>query len=160
MRKTTLLFACGKSRGFTVIEMMLVLVIAGIMLSVAAPSFSSLLEKQRAKSAAADLHATLTRTRSEAIKRNASITLAAKTGDWINGWEVKDADSNVLEGHESVTGLVITASATDVTYRSSGRVSGNAAVTFEISGNYADSKRCVYLDLSGRPAIKVEACSS
>lgn len=160
-RSTTARLQFLNETGFTVLEMMMVIAVLGVLIAIAAPSFSSVIEKQRAKSAAADLHTALTLARSEAIKRNRDIMLSAKSGDWKNGWQITDSDSDtVLDDHPAVTGISFASSATSIVYRSSGRISGAANVTIGITGSYTTSARCIYLDLSGRPTIKGEACSA
>lgn len=148
-------------RGFTIIEMMVVVAVLGALIAIAAPSFTNVIEKQRAKSAAADLHTALTRARSEAIKRNRDMTLSAKSGNWKNGWEMKDPDTDaVIEDHAAIAGLTITSSTSSIVYRSSGRVSGAANISIDFAGTQTTSARCIYLDLSGRPTIKTEACAA
>ena len=149
--------------GFTVVELMIVVVIVGILAAVAAPSFTDTIEKQRAKNAAADLHASLTRARSEAIKRNANITLSAKTSgtdgsvSWANGWEIR-VSGTVIEDHGSVPNLTFSGPAS-ITYRSSGRISGTSNASFSITGTKTTSARYICVDLSGRPAIQTSSCS-
>lgn len=142
--------------GFTIAELMIVVVIVGILTAVAAPSFTEAIEKQRARSSASDLHAALTRARSEAIKRNADITLAPISSTWTSGWRITDSNSIVIDEHGSIGSLTISGPAS-VVYRSSGRISGTVA-NFSITGTHASATRCVYLDLSGRPSAKAEAC--
>lgn len=147
-------------RGFTIIELMVTIAILGVLLSLAAPSFSTLIENQRAKSAAADLYASLVRARSEAVKRNTSMTLSPKSADWKSGWQIMDPTSGAaIEDHGEIRGLSL-AGPDSVTYRSSGRISGNTQINFNLSGNHSSSARCIYLDLSGRPAIRTGACPS
>lgn len=139
--------------GFTLIETMVVVAILGILATLAAPSFTQFIEGQRAKSAAADLYMALARTRSEALKRNTNVTLSPKSGGWKNGWEIPG-----IEDHGAIGGNLAITGPDDVTYRSSGRISGGTDVEFGIAGDYSLSSRCVYLDLSGRPAVKEGGC--
>lgn len=137
--------------GFSLVELLAVLAILGIMLAVAMPSFTELIERERARSAATDLIIALSRTRSEAIKRNTNVALSPKSGNWANGWEVPDpATGTIIEDHGAVPAMVISGPAT-VVYQSSGRIQGGATPNFAISGNFAGSARCVTADLSGRP---------
>lgn len=147
-----------RARGFTLPELLIVVVIAAVLATLAAPSFSELIENQRAKSAAADIYVALARARSEAITRNTNVTLSAKSGNWANGWQIPDpaVAGTVIEDHESLRNLTVTGPAS-VTYRSSGRIAG-ASISFGIGGSFASSNRCVYLDLGGRPTIKVGSC--
>jgi type IV fimbrial biogenesis protein FimT len=75
------------SRGFTVIELMIVVAIAAILASLAAPSFRSLLDRQRVRSAAANLSADIQYARSEAVRKNAPVTVSfsADSSPWCYG---------------------------------------------------------------------------
>ncbi len=58
-------------RGFTLLELIVTVVVASILLTVAVPSFTTLIRSNRAASEANALLTMLTLARSEAIKRNA-----------------------------------------------------------------------------------------
>lgn len=140
--------------GFTLVELMLAVAILGILASLAAPSFTDLIESQRAKSAATDIYVALARARSEAVKRNTSVTLSPKSANWANGWQIPDPVSGtIIEDHDAISNLTVTGP-TSVIYQSSGRVSGTTAPSFVITGAASTSARCVAVDLSGRPSVK------
>jgi len=148
--------------GFTMIELIITVVIAGILASLAIPAFSGLMAEQRAKAVATDLVIALTKARSEAVKRNANVTLAANAGGWQNGWQITDTSSNILENHGAVpTAIAISAAFTgtgpSVIYQSSGRLhpTSTGAVSFTITSTQsASGYRCVTTDLGGRPNTK------
>jgi type IV fimbrial biogenesis protein FimT len=86
-----------KQTGVTLIELIIVLVIAGILATMAAPSFSDLINKTRQNSAMSQLSGDLNRARGEAIKRNQRVLLCIRSTDtvcdnsitnWANGWLV------------------------------------------------------------------------
>ena len=66
-------------RGFTMPELLAVVAIVGILASVGAPAYSSMAASMRSRSVSSELHAALSRARSEAIKRNAEVTLVPVT---------------------------------------------------------------------------------
>ena len=148
--------------GFTLIELIITVVIASILASIAIPSFSKLMAEQRAKAVATDLVIALTKARSEAVKRNANVTLAANAGGWQNGWQITDASSNILDNHGATpTAIAIdadfTGTGSSVIYQNSGRLHPTltGAVSFTItSSQSASGYRCVTTDLSGRPNTK------
>ncbi len=80
------------SAGFTLIEVMVVVAIVAILATLAAPSFSEMLRRNRLSTAASALQVSLNLARSEAVKRGADarVTVAANTaaGGWTNGWTV------------------------------------------------------------------------
>lgn len=148
---------------FTLLELMVGVAIAGILAALAAPSFSNLVANQRSKAVATDLYVALSKARSEAIKRNTSVTLSPKTANvWKDGWEIIDpSDANKkIEDHAAITGGTITVpdGVTSVTYRSSGRVQGNTTPTFDITVSGTDSHVCVTVNLSGLPSQKSSSC--
>ena len=78
------------SRGFTIIELMIVMVVIGVMVAIAAPSMRDLVVRMRLKTASSDLHTSLMFARSEAIKRNAGMQLVpVDATNWALGWTVR-----------------------------------------------------------------------
>lgn len=152
--------AASRARGFTLPELMAVVAIMAIMATVAAPSFSELIASQRAKGAAADIFTSLLRTRSEAIKRNTPVTLAAADGGWQAGWSVAHPtdDDVLLEDHGAVSGVTMTGP-DSVTFLPNGRLSGADAPAFDVAATGSDRHRCIEVDLSGRPYQTPEACA-
>jgi type IV fimbrial biogenesis protein FimT len=139
------------------VELITAVAIASILLTIAAPSFSSLIANQQGKAVASELYIALLRTRSEAIARNANVTLSSKTGGWQNGWQVLDPAnaSNVLEDRNAATGATVSGPGT-ITYRGSGRIQNTTRPSFVIrthSGSL-DQYQCISIDLSGRPYMK------
>jgi type IV fimbrial biogenesis protein FimT len=130
--------------------------ITAILLSLAAPSFSSFIASQRASTAASDLYVALAAARSEATKRNTNVTLAPGAGGWKNGWLIADpvhSGVNVLD-HGPVANAVVTGPAT-VVYQRSGRIRGSApSFTLTVTSDAGVATRCVLTDVSGRPYIK------
>jgi type IV fimbrial biogenesis protein FimT len=140
--------------GFTLIELLVVLSIAVILVLVAAPSFSYLIANRSAKSAASELLSSLQRARSEAIARNANVTLSPISGSWQNGWQVLGPTSTVLDTRPLVKGATVTGP-TSVVYRSSGRITATTAPSFLFTATGADNVyQCVSVDLTGRPYMK------
>jgi type IV fimbrial biogenesis protein FimT len=93
------------SSGFTLIELMVVVALAALLQSLAAPAFTGLVNSTRLTAAVNSLFASLLLARSEAIKRNAravvckSVTGEAcvTSGNWEQGWIVfHDANNNAL----------------------------------------------------------------
>lgn len=146
-----------RSGGFSVIELMVVVAIIGILASIAAPSFRNIIATTRVKTVASDLHLSLTRARSEAIKRNTNVTVAAPSG-WVSGWSVSAAGETIAT-HGATPGDVLTATGTtSVTYTPSGRTAVNP-VNISLTSTETSTARCVSVSLSGQPTIKQEDCS-
>jgi type IV fimbrial biogenesis protein FimT len=94
-----------RMRGFTLVEVVIVLAISCLLLGVAVPQFRSLLRSARLTSATNDMFAGLLLARSEAVKRNARVVLCKSAdgstcmsaGGWEQGWIVfHDTNNNGL----------------------------------------------------------------
>jgi type IV fimbrial biogenesis protein FimT len=155
-------FRHGKSRkelraapaGFTMVEMMVVLAIVIVIVLIASPSFSNIMASRSAKSGASELFTTLVRARSEAIARNANVTVSPISGNWQNGWQILSANSTVLDNRSSVKGVTVTGPAS-IVFRSSGRISGTTAPSFVFTATAVSNVyQCVSVGLNGRPYMK------
>lgn len=73
------------SNGFTLIELMLVLVVVGGIVALALPSYSTVLEKRQVTSGAEQLSAFLSAVQLEAVKRNENIVVDYSRTD-IDSW--------------------------------------------------------------------------
>lgn len=143
-----------RAAGFTVVEMLIVLSIVAVLALIASPSFSYMMATRKTKSAASELFASLLRARSEAIARNANVTLAPISSSWQNGWQIISATNVVLDNRPAVTGATVTGP-TSVIYRASGRISSTTAPSFVFTGTGATNVyQCVSVDLTGRPYMK------
>jgi type IV fimbrial biogenesis protein FimT len=131
--------------------MMVVVAIIAILTAFAAPYMGQMVRKQRLRTTSFDVFSSLTLARSEAIKRNVSVTMAPVGGDWAQGWTVKDANGNVLRSQGSVDNLAI-AGPVNIVFTGSGRLN-LAIVPFDLNVQIGSNTvhRCVSVDLSGRP---------
>ena len=148
-----------RQRGFTLPELMTVLAVMAILGAIAAPAYGNWVAAMRARSTGTDLHTALTMARSEAIKRNAEVTLAPGASGWLAGWSIAapgDA-TRVLHSHPAAAVAAITGP-DSVTYLPNGRVKGSTLPAFEIAGKSGAELRCVSVDLSGRPMQTQSAC--
>lgn len=149
------------NKGFTLIELIITLTIAGILLAVAMPSLSGIIQNHRLSGQANDLIADLNIARSEAIKRAVNVTVckqdpaqtipscnASSTASWTSGWIIFiDSDSNgqvtagetVLRVRQALAGNgnIMTSAATDIT-----------------NGPYSNAANLVIYQPSGMTTIK------
>jgi type IV fimbrial biogenesis protein FimT len=121
--------------GFTMIELMVVVVVMAVLLGVAVPSFQAVMNANRLAGASNELMASLQTARMEAVKRNARVGLCLSKGsnstapvcsnDDVDGWIVfvdasKDdkydsGTDTLLRTSTAASNVVVTASATPAT---------------------------------------------
>lgn len=163
-----------KSRGFTLIELMITVVILGIILAIATPSMSKFIIKQRINSQVDELIFALVYARSEALKSNkvAYVVPAGSTAaDWQKkGWCVMlesvstcDADK-VLRIFNSQKNIEIrttylASNAAGLHFTAQGAL-GSVSGTFKIYSNDLpeverdSSLRCIKINKQGRARVE------
>lgn len=144
--------------GFTLPELLIVLTVLAVLMAAGLPSFGEFVRNQRLKTASFDLFSTLVLARSEAINRNASVTVTPAAGGWGGGWTVTATGGTVLRSQEAIPDVTIAGPGT-VVYTGSGRLSGGATQQFQLTATGANVvNRCITIDLSGRPVTKATTC--
>jgi type IV fimbrial biogenesis protein FimT len=154
-----------RQRGFTIIEILLVIVIIGVFLAIAAPSFVTYTSSQKVKTASFDMYAAMMFARSEAIKRRKCVSVTpTSSSNWITGWSVREVVSptcvldstvdTILRTQDALSGVTFTTSSASVVYRLDGRLTVGTPVAILIEPQIADSSiqnRCVRVDPTGLP---------
>jgi type IV fimbrial biogenesis protein FimT len=79
MSKNNHIASRATGRGMTIIEMMLTLGIVGVLVALAVPSFTQIVQNNRIRSQASDLMVNLAIARAEAAKRGVRVSLCAST---------------------------------------------------------------------------------
>ncbi len=162
---------CWQDQGFTLTELLITVVIAGIFATLALPALSSYIAGQRIKNASFDMMAGLTLARSEAIKRNTNTVIAPASGGWQNGWAVA-AGTAGISTQNPFPGLTIdcwvggasTACPSNINYANNGRLDTSSPSPFpsfrilSATNTNSASIRCIMIDLSGRPSSKMGSC--
>jgi type IV fimbrial biogenesis protein FimT len=108
----------AQAAGFTLIELMTVLVIAGLALTLALPAFQGMTERQQLNTAAIDMLHAIQLTRSEALRRKRTVQMAPlDDADWTLGWRIyasvgengpyRDGDQLILQRSAPPGGIEI-----------------------------------------------------
>lgn len=153
--------------GFSLIELMIAIAILGVLVSLAAPSFSQMLRLQKVKALAYDLQDDIAFARSEAIKRNGVVTLTPKdtaaSKDWAKGWDITTTTpaAATLKSQDAISGGVTGSGVNTLAFGSAGRPTVTTPITVGIQHADIPSSdyRCITVDFSGRTSTKTGSCS-
>lgn len=166
-----------KNAGFTLVELMIGLVIAAILLTVAVPAFTTFIQNNRVTSQANELVTALNLARSEAVGRGSSISVcpssdgATCTGgtDWAIGWIVVRDSAN--SGAVSITGTPLRiwgslaggstlSGPAFVRFLSTGGAGAGTAPSFSLSipDCTGDLARAVQINAAGRVQATPASC--
>lgn len=122
----------SRQNGFTLIEALVVITIMTILAGIGSANFAWLNQATEIRGAAFDLVGDLDFARSEAVKRNADVTVAPVGGNWVNGWTVTAAGTTLRERAAARAGLNFNAAPADLVFDGSGRATLDSARTFVI----------------------------
>lgn len=163
-------------KGFTLLEVLIVLFIGLLLVSVAVPNMSSLIADSRRSAATTELLMSMNLARSEAMKRHRHVTIC-KSADgascgsgsvsWSDGWIVfvnsgsanvsqRESGEELVHVSPALDGNVDIFADSDVTNFASFRPSGRSAVTGSFvwcDKRGADDARGVFLLPSGRAVV-------
>ena len=151
-----------ESRGFTAIELLVVMSILAIFTAVAVPGMQSLIAGQRIKAITYDMTADFLLARSEALKRNTSVSISRSGTTWDAGWVTSSGGVTLSTRNAVGASITFTGAPQTITFGANGRVTLPAdPVRISISSATAGAtaQRCVELDLSGRARSNTGACS-
>jgi len=154
-----------QKRGFTLVEMLAAIAILAVLLALAAPSFTNASLPSKLRSVANSLVGAAQLARSEAIKRDAVVTLCVSAdgatcgaGNWSQGWIVTTGGGTIpLQSVQSApTGFRVTPAggAVALTFQPSGV--GATTETFTIcrsTPTVGSQERSVSISAIGRPSV-------
>lgn len=130
----------NRQLGFSLVELMIAVVILGILLAAAVPSYRSWLENSQIRTAAESVQNGLQLARAEAARGNTSVKFTLSGNDWSVDRLAMGAASGVFytaaeniqsrSGNEGSKHAVITPTSNSVTFNGMGRTT--ADVTFEV----------------------------
>ncbi len=152
------------SRGFTLIELMITVVILSFLVGIAIPSFRELIDRNTVTTEANNILSSILLARSEAIKRERPVMFT--TNPALTSWQVVAETApgvfgNVLLQHDRDpnSSATITAAGTvaTITFNSRGRATLNPNfdffnITVDRPPNYKHAS-CIFFTTNGRPSI-------
>lgn len=170
------------NKGFTIIELMLVVAVMGIMAMIALPAFNDMVQNNRRVSSVNDFLASMHIARSEAITRGQRVSVcrsnASRTacvgavGSWRDGWLVFsdlngdgaiNGDDEILSTGGPLRGnfnMISSEFTSHMTFQPSGRVRASSGDNFGemllCEGDAAAATRVIIIERTGRPRIDTE----
>lgn len=126
----------NSSKGFSLIELIIVVVIIGIIATIGVPSYQGMMERGRITSASNNLLGAMQLARSEAATRRTNVTVCASGGqnacsgnDWSTGGLVITSDGEVIRLIPATEDVAIAGAA--ITFRSDGTPTASGTVTVD-----------------------------
>jgi len=168
-----------RESGFTLLEVLITVAVLAVLTALAVPSFTNLIERNKARSVANDLLASILLARSEAIKRerNTALTRAGNGQDWTHWQTFVDNDNSrtynsgdelLLDNQVDAANLSITATGSPIGnsttaglfFDSRGfpppTLSPSTPAYFTITAG--DTSYYICLSPTGRPRFSKEVC--
>lgn len=140
--------------GFTLIELMIVIVLLAVIAAVAVPGFQTLLENNQITATTNRLVGSLNFARSEALREGRQVTVQAISGDWDNGVEVVVGGNTLRRSEFSNSRMSINGNA--VTFRGNGLTTSSEEL--RLCGDNGSSDRLIEITRGGQVTTKQESC--
>ena len=168
------------SKGFTLLELMIIVGILGLTMAIAAPGLSTMISNNRISSSASDFAAALQLAKAEAVARVNSVIVCKKNtgstgcvggGDWSQGWIVFSDDNGnggvdgganeaILLIHEALDSRITFGGSnsevdSSIVFRPSGTSNITSTGTLIIcsDGQFDSSARGILITITGRGSV-------
>lgn len=168
----------AKISGLTLIELLIVIVVAAILLVWGVPSFRSIIQNNRSLAFSSAFTRSINLAKNEAIKRSSAVSICAanasltgcSTSSWANGWLVF-SDTNGDGAYDSSTDALlaisqafsgqetVTAPASVITFNGSGFLTaGSGNYQISATGCSGNNARTILISTTGRITIQNTNC--
>ena len=134
-------------RGFTLPEMLVVMVVVGVMLGVAVPAYRDVIARNRITARMNELVGAMQLARSESVRRGIDVSLCAvetgakcglgTSGSWATGWAIIAENAGGTDGTQDAADEVVSRNDVEMeglSYYSAAKAAAVKAITFRPSG--------------------------
>lgn len=159
----------SREHGFTLLELMATITVLGVLLAMAIPSFQEMIERNKVTSAANNLLSSILLARSEAIKREQTISVA-KGSTWkkwrlfvdTNGNKSLDNGEEVIAEFNSSNSITASGAgemADAFSFNSRGRVTATLDSGDKFTFTQGSHSRYICFSSTGRPRVQKGDCT-
>jgi type IV fimbrial biogenesis protein FimT len=154
----------GRERGFTIIELVIVIAVIGVITTVGLPSLTEVLRDNGVRARAEGYSEGLQLARIEAIQRNATVDFVPDGAGWSVRMVDPDDGSEIVLRRQAATSsdapYTVAASLARVSFTGSGRAStGDFSADFGFTGESCEADggdiRCLRVRLTPRGAVRM-----
>lgn len=154
------------TRGFTLIELMVTIAVLAVVIAIAAPSFTSVIQSNRTTALHHEVLGAIQVARSEAVKRRKDVIICrtedqgiCKDGaDWSAGWLIREVGGDVLRVWDPVAGMALTGPIAGVVFRSSGMANAGTAFTTTTASCASGTKYTIDISMTGSATVAKTGC--
>jgi len=149
--------------GITLLELMVTIVVGAILMSIAVPSFNTLIQSNRLTAHANEFSTTANLARSEAIKRGQNMIIRSQSGtNWSDGWVLVSGSGETLRRTTAMDGTTtFTSNSTGtITYNPRGFTTLGAEESFTLCHADLTTGRRIRIAITGRISVlEISPCS-
>ncbi|MEJ1296967.1 MAG: GspH/FimT family pseudopilin [Candidatus Sedimenticola sp. (ex Thyasira tokunagai)] len=148
-----------KSKGMTLVELMVTLAVGGILLAIAVPSYRTMVQNNRLAAGANEFVSSMSLARSEALKRRADVTVTATdssvAGNELGkgGWEVKVGTTILKKVSAFSSGITFNSTGNNSSYTYSANGGASGSDTIDLCTGSGETGRQISLSATGRVSI-------
>lgn len=148
------MFFARAAKGFTLIELVVVIAILSIAITIAIPSFVYVTKNNQVQEISSEIYNTLAYARSEAITRNTTITVKAGSDEntgWLETITISTPSETLrkIERKTSLNQLTSSSSSTSIDFKPSGTVKSSSSISICSSSDIKIPARIINISMSG-----------
>ena len=158
MRPPVLKMKKRNNPGFTLLELMVVIAIAGILASLAVPSYQKMLERNRLKEAAEALKSDMQLARTESIKRSKNVIVtrnAGNNGAWCYGFNDTTTACDCSQASTTATDYCALKRISGSSYAPTNLISSSANTTFTFRRGTANASNACFSTTNYKLKVQV-----